>query len=218
MTAWEKERLGWISYNTVTTDQIITLSDFMTSFTAVKIPTSILIGITLLKTDKDFMNMTLHLVMAYIYIALQDEGGLSNSLIYENIPQHVANLNWPYDGCINLLSADGRYIFTTNLSANQTISSPSLLRITKGAPHPRGYDERDYCGQFNGNSRYYCINIPSANAPWYTDPGQRPIDCHPYGDAFGDNFDGFSLGFNKVFSKWTNPGIDPVWSPVTNFS
>ncbi|MDD2650971.1 MAG: T9SS type A sorting domain-containing protein [Candidatus Cloacimonadales bacterium] len=218
MTAWEKERLGWISYNTVTTDQIITLSDFMTSFTAVKIPTSIPNRHYIIENRQGLHEYdTAFGHGLYIYRA-QDEGGLSNSLIYENIPQHVANLNWPYDGCINLLSADGRYIFTTNLSANQTISSPSLLRITKGAPHPRGYDERDYCGQFNGNSRYYCINIPSANAPWYTDPGQRPIDCHPYGDAFGDNFDGFSLGFNKVFSKWTNPGIDPVWSPNTNFS
>ncbi|HOD55026.1 MAG TPA: hypothetical protein PKJ08_10900, partial [Candidatus Cloacimonadota bacterium] len=168
----------------------------------------------------------------YIYRAV-DSGHIESSEIYNPVqrpeprdgnPDYYANPNsGNYDGYINLLSADGRYTFHNNLPPDYRISTKNALRITKGEPNIKGYDERDYCGMMLNEStgrweRYYAMYSPVDNAPWYYTTNINNAERHRLGNAFGDTYDGFSLNFNKVLSKWSNPGIDTNWSGNTNFS
>lgn len=231
MNAFEKESLGWLNYTTVNSDAIITLSDYMSSGSAIKIPTNYS-SINPNETRYFIIENRQKINELYdkafgkgLYIYRASSHNLIADQIYFDPDEYPVEDVLEYDGFLNLLSADGRYIFNKNFHRCIPIDRTDI-RLSKGDPHVKGYDERDFYERYisppNYNLRTYCIYIrdpnPNLDSPWYIDQTHKISESHPYGDAFGDNFDGFSLGFNKVFSKWTNPGIDPVWSNNTNFS
>ena len=236
MNAWEREKLGWMNYNTVSADAVVQLPDYITSGTAIKIPTTDPNRFYFIENrqrlDPEFD--TAFGSGIYIYRAIDTagpQGNLVSQQIYNpvNLPEprdgyNNSSISGNYDGSVNVLSADGRWNFVHNLSPapNYSIDDPVNIRIEKTTPNPRGYDERDYCGKFqygntNSWSRYYCRN-DSGSAPLYNWYEGDPInECHVLGDGFGDVYDGFSIGYNSVFSKWSNPGIDQSWANC-NFS
>jgi hypothetical protein len=232
MNAWERQKLAWMNYNTVTADEIVTLSDYMTNFTALKIPTSNPSRFYVIE-NRQQLNTEFDKAFGkgiYIYRAAENQRLVSQEMYNQvNLPEpwdlhNNSGVSGNYDGSVNVLSADGRWNFVHNLTSapNYSINDPVNIRIYRTTPNPRGYDERDYCGKFqygNTNSwgRYYCLNDRGNGGvyKWYNDD---PLgETHQLGDGFGDVHDGFSMGYNRVFSKWSNPGIDQSWADC-NFS
>lgn len=168
---------------------------------------------------------------------LRDNGvsfyyGINSRNLYNprNVPEpdgYGCTTDGYYDGLVNVLSADGRWNFVNNLNSSYEITNLTDLRVTKTEPNPKGYDERDYCGSlkyWNTFSsppawkwtRYYCLYDSPSNKLWYL--GDIPnVGSDRRGDAFGDQYDAFSIEYNKVFSKWSNPGIEQAWA-TSNFS
>jgi len=232
MNAWERQKLAWMNYNTVANDDIITIPDYMTSFTAVQIPTSNPSRFYVIenrqKLDPEFD--TAFGKGLYIYRAT-DNQRLVSQQIYNpvNLPEPLdlaynSGVSGNYDGSVNVLSADGRWNFIHNLSPapNYSINDPVNIRIQRTTPNPRGYDERDYCGKYQRGStnswgRYYCLNDRGSGGIYHWYQGDPIGESDIRGDGFGDNYDGFSLNYNRVFSKWSNPGIDQSWADC-NFS
>ncbi len=215
-----------MNYNTVASDEIVTLPDYMTNFTSLKIPTSSPNRFYFIENRQrlDPELDTAYGKGIYVYRAINRSNYeyIESSEIYSNV--NLPEPNGYYDGCINVLSADGRWNFSHNLSPspNYSIDLPANIRIQRTIPNPRGYDERDYCGRFQyGNTgnwgRYYCLNDRGEGGTnrWYQGDSIEESDLR--GDAFGDAYDGFSMGYNRVFSKWSNPGIDQSWADC-NFS
>lgn len=232
MNAWERQKLAWMNYNTVTADEIVTLSDYVTNFTALKIPTSNPSRFYVIE-NRQQLNTEFDKAFGkgiYIYRATDNQRLVSQEMYNPvNLPEPLdlsynSGVSGNYDGSVNVLSADGRWNFVHNLTPAPyySIDDPVNIRIEKTTPNPRGYDERDFCGKFQyGNtnkwSRYYCRNDRGSNPlfNWYS--GDSLDECHVLGDGFGDAHDGFSIGYNGVFSKWSNPGIDQSWADC-NFS
>ena len=237
MNAWERERLGWISYIDISSDQTVTLSDYITSGMAVKIPVTDTKHYIIENRQKESeLYDNAWGKGLYIYRAI-DSGHFNSEYLYD--PVHLpeprdgySNYDYNpqpggYDGSINLLSAQGRYNFYNNLPDDYRIQTKSDLRIRKGEPNIKGYDVRDYCGMMfpldqDKWNRYYAIYNPASEAPWYYTSNKNingiGKERHNMGAAFGSIYDGFSLNYNKVISKWSNPCIDPDWSEDLNFS
>jgi hypothetical protein len=213
MCAFEKERLGWIAYTDVPNPLLndpyyYPLSDYMTTGYALRIPTSISTKYYVIENRQKISEFDKAWDVG-IYIYLVNESGIRNNVHPLN-PQDGF-----YEGYVVLLSADGRYNFQNNSTSFSTYADFfNNLRILKTEPNPNplGYDERDYYGSryIEGQSRrFYCFKL------WY-DGDWKTGNAHQLGDAWGDTNDAFSLSHNKVFSQWSNPGLDPSF--VANFS
>lgn len=214
MCAYEKERLGWIAY-TVVPDPLpndpyyYPLPDYMTTGYALRIPTTIPTKYYVIENRQKIDNEFDKAWDAGIYIYLVNENGIRNS------PHPINTQDTHYDGAVNLLSADGRYNFqndSANFNNYDDFFNNLKIWKTEPNPNPIGYDERDYYGRkwFTwGSTRFYCYKL------WY-DGDWRTGNAHQLGDAWGDVNDAFSLSYNRVFSKWSNPGLDSSF--VANFS
>ena len=232
MNAWERQKLAWMNYNTVSADDVVLLSDYVTSGTAIKIPTSNPSRFYVIenrqKLDPEFD--TAYGKGLYIYRATDNQRLISQQMYNPvNLPEpwdmtYNSGVSGNYDGSVNVLSADGRWNFVHNLSPapNYSITDPVNIVIQKTAPNPLGYDERDYCGKFQYSNtgrwgRYYCLNDRGTGGRFHWYQGDPIGESDLRGDGFGDIYDGFSLNYNRVFSKWSNPGIDQSWADC-NFS
>ncbi|MDD4276481.1 MAG: T9SS type A sorting domain-containing protein [Candidatus Cloacimonetes bacterium] len=192
MCAWERERLGWINYTVKLSDELITLSDYMTTHCAIRINT----------TDPN----KYYVVENRQKISVFDEAWDRGLYIYEVNESGIFWNGQAYDGKVKVISADGRYDFTHNASV---VSTWDDFRITRGDPNPSGFDERDYYERSvtiaGSPSRVYCAK------KWY--PGDAAEGHgHSLGDAWGDDNDAFNIAYNNVFSKWSNPGLNPSYN------
>jgi len=206
MCAYERERLGWIGYSTIASDYDFLLSDYMTTGCAIKIPTWEPSKYYVLESRQGLSEWD-HAWDKGIYIYAVNEGGI------RDYPHPLNSQDWGYEGMVNLLSADGRWVFHNNsLTFTNYTDFYENMRIWKVEPNPHGSDERDYYGRvYIGGSakRFYCFK------KWHSGD-YLTGNGHPLGDAWGDDFDAFSVSYNKVFSRWSNPGLETSFS--ANFS
>jgi parallel beta-helix repeat protein len=234
MCAWELERLGWLYYTEINPEDDtgsgiqVVLPDMMSTHTALMIDVNNPVFGT---GDKCYIieNRQGESPFDYafdkgIYIYRAGEGARLNSRVLYNprvVPEpsdQNPGEDGYYDGFVNVLCADGRWNYETNLDGNHEIDDLANLRIHRLAPNPQGYDERDYCGTAHITStgkwqRYYCAN--TRDEPWYID---NDAECQEgLGDAWGDGSDAFNTIYNNVLSPWSNPGIDQNWAQA-NFS
>ena len=192
MCAYERERLGWITYNEIDTDMHVSLSDYMTTGTAIKIPTDdddlyYIIENRMIENNQNSPSPYDKAFGRGIYIYAVNENGITG-----------------YNGKVRLLSADGRWDFENNAAEiHSQDDMDNLFYINRTIPNIYGMDEMDYYGTISyggGTHRYYCLNR------WY-DGDNLTGDGHCWGDAWGDNWDAFTPEYNNVFSEWSNPGL-----------
>ncbi|MFA7057332.1 MAG: T9SS type A sorting domain-containing protein [Candidatus Cloacimonadales bacterium] len=225
-TAYEKYKLGYLDFielNQNTSIVDYTISDYMTTNSAilVNIPNSSRGYI--IENRQSFDQIWDKAFAKGIYIYRVDfSERLYSYELYDPVmkPEPLDGSSITngdgYDGHINLLSAKGRFNFSTNKSTAQTIND---LRIYKEEPNPKGYDERDFCIAHAGG-RAYCSYFSNLVPPklWY-DPVYYPESTLPnYGPAFGSEYDTFSVGYNNIISPWSNPQIEPDWAEDYQFA
>ncbi len=114
MNAWEREKLGWMNYNTVSADDVVLLSDYITCGIALKIPTNDPNRFYFIENrqriDPEFD--TAFGKGIYIYRAINTagpQGNLVSQQIYNpvNLPEprdgyNNSNISGNYDGSVNV--------------------------------------------------------------------------------------------------------------------
>ncbi len=145
MHAVEKERLDWLDYQDKTTDDLIYISDYMTTNDVYRIPLY----------DSSNNLKEYYLIENRQKISQHDWAGDKGIYIY-----HVTNINGLLPN-VDVMCADGNWHFTFHTST-ETITRDFEDRNS-------AYDEMNYYHSYNGN--YYICATPwyPENAAWGDD-------------------------------------------------
>lgn len=183
MNADERRRLGWLSIPDLPSGQT-TISDYMTTNAAYKIPIS---------ADEYF------LIENHQKISIYDGAGYFNNHPSPDpfgkglyiFHMYNVNSNYPSEIYYTTKCADGRFNLTLVCQPTNPYNSNGTVRIwQRNYPNPKfGYDEIEAYNNFLEGSP--CTNLTSA---YYT------------GDGAGDKEDAFNIGYNQIFSPYSNPG------------
>ena len=192
MNSVERERLGWIRFSDLTQPNA-TIPDYVTQNIALRIP----------------INGT------YEYFAIENRQQLS---IYDDVKNrkglyitHVFGATQDYIGLMDLECADGNFDWFVSeflqnpYDPNYPNNDYDIAIWGKiGANQVGGIDERD---------NLYAYNPHTGSWEYY----YKVFDKLPDGtlvlteEHLGDSEDAFNVGYNNIFSPWSNPPSDK-WS------
>jgi M6 family metalloprotease-like protein len=191
-TGWERERLGWINYTNVTANQSYSLTDFVTTGKVLKI--------SIPGTDEAF------LIQNHQKLSIYDDPNTDRSgkglFIY-----HVYGMTSDVP-TYDVEVAEGKYNWSVpywyDPGWGGTTNPFSLPVFKQGVANPNGVDGRDWLptdkpltvGPFK--DKYLC-------AFFFSDNNGQPQLVDRYQ---GDPKDAYDLGYNQVFSPWSNPNTD----------
>lgn len=207
--AFERYRLGWVADSTTYTisnsTQTLTnrtLSDFVTGRNAYRFVIN--------SSPQEYFFIENHQKTSYWENNAPFWGSQSGTVengiyVIRNVgaPSYSDPYSW-----LQLISADGRFNWEVNQSTTNPWGSGQLPVFKQLAPNrDSGYHDNQWIPFSYGG-------LPSPDAIHYTEQNGIPVQDVRFQ---GDGKDAFRIGYNQVFSPWSNPNNQRTTSQTTPF-
>lgn len=202
MNAIEKEQLGWISFNTITTTTTFTLPDFGSTGTVYRVQ---------IPGTSEYYILENHQKLTMYDVPDKTSGGQGLYILH-----NASGISSPSQGDLKIVNADGRWNWDNpNWIQNPWSPDPNFL-----IPVFRKTTINPIAGQTDRNLLYavhpvsgigddYFINA------WIDNQSGQTITGTLY---FGDGKDSWNLTNNTVFSPWSNPATTKSDNTITNIA
>lgn len=205
MSAWERERLGYISIQSAYNGQYKTLKDYLTYNDALRIPIS---------TGEYFIIENHQRINYYDQVI---RGGALGGVLDPNAQAGKGVYVWYIKGGENYppqtyaITADGswNWIFDRWETMYGWDDPPPVVAVLdRGTSYrylPNQLTGENGKGDRNPRLRVHVNNVFQHHARWHD------IDPFTKGwiisrDVMGDETDAFNIGYNEIFTPWSNPG------------
>jgi len=202
MNGWERERLGYINYIIPTADgQEIKLRDFVQSGDVLKIPVPFY----------NPLSTTFFLVENHQRLSLYDQinkggefkGSYNSSRVGSGIYIWLVTNSTALAPGMDIKTADGSWDWVLDGTITMPPGMPATMPLSK----------RSAVNRHTGKSDRHVDNILWNNCWWnkWHDNVEDDISNPPKReyvfsrDVFGDGKDAFNLGYNELFTPWSNP-------------
>jgi hypothetical protein len=191
MNPFERERMGYLTYNNVQQSALASLPDYLTSNVAYRIP----IPPSNLNSTEFFVVANHRKLSIYDGVGRRDQSGLQGRGLY------IYHVNGASSDALDIECADSLWDWTISYwFPNPFEPSVQLPMIVRATPNLSGRDEMDL-------NLVYATPPGGSEAHWYSKlftegPGAQIIFTE---EAYGDAQDAFNVGYNQLFSPFTNP-------------